>query len=479
MQTQDEDTYEHMLARYGGVPDRYTEKWRPRFHFSPPEGWINDPNGLVYYDGEYHLFHQHRHPLLPDGMNWGHAVSADLVHWEHLPVALTVDELGQIFSGSAVVDHDNTTGFFEGGSGLVAIFTHHGEVEQQSIAFSRDRGRTWTTYKGNPVIPNVGDKDFRDPKVFWHHPTGRWIMVVAGGKVRFYSSANLRDWTFESINEDIETECPDFFELPVDGDPGNTRWVLNRAGRSYMIGKFDGRVFMPETEAIPLNGGPDFYAAQTFNDIPAQDGRRIMINWMASWAYAGNVPTKSWQGAMTLPYELRLRTFPEGMRLVQTPVEELKSLRGAGQRWEDVTVSPGTNPLAGVSGTTLEIVVEFELGTASAFGLKVRKGDSRQTTVGYDVAAGELFVDRTAAGDAGIDGFGQVFAAPLPPEDDRVKMHVFVDACSVEVFGNDGRAVITALIFPEPESNAVELYAEGGEVRVNSLEVYELSSIWK
>ncbi len=475
--------YERMLAGALRDPRRYAERHRPQFHFSPPEGWMNDPNGLVCHDGECHLFHQHAHELLPPGKNWGHAVSTDLVHWRHLPVALRADELGEIFSGSAVVDWHDTSGFFAGGSGLVAAFTHHGDVEQQSIACSRDRGRTWTKYGGNPVIPNVGERDFRDPKVFWHDPTQRWVMIVAGGTVRIYSSPNLRDWTLESVNEDIQTECPDLFPLAVDGDPDEIKWVLNRAGRSYVVGGFDGHAFVPDPGWVergePLNYGPDVYAAQTFADIPPEDGRRIMVNWMADWSYAGDLPTAPWQGAMTFPCALEMKTGPDGVRLRQTPVRELEVLRHEGRHWRDVEASPGTDLLADLRGRALEIVAEFALGTASEFGFRLRKGGGQQTALGYNADRKELFLDRTNSGGPDLGAFARTFVAPLEPVDGRIKLHVFLDWSSVEVFANEGARVITACIFPEPDNDGVELYAQGGAVRVASLEVYRLSSIWR
>jgi len=293
---------------------------RPLVHFTAPSGWINDPNGLVYFEGEYHLFYQYI-PHRPDGgvggsfsPHWGHAVSADLVQWSHLPIALYPDHLGAIYSGSVVVDWHDTSGLFGGRSGLVAIFTHHNASsaplgpEVQSIAWSADRGRTWTAYPDNPVIANPGVRDFRDPKVFWHVPTGRWVMVVTygGDRVRFYSSANLRDWSQTGEfgagqgAQSATWECPDLFELPVDGDPRHTYWVLNvstyhaaavsdRVGMQYFVGDFDGVTFRnanPAGLVLTTDQGCDNYAAVTWSDVPANDGRRVMIGWMSDWAYA-------------------------------------------------------------------------------------------------------------------------------------------------------------------------------------------------
>ena len=437
-------------------------------------GWINDPNGLVYFHGEYHLFYQH-YPDSPSWgpMHWGHAVSRDLVHWEHLPIALYPDELGAIFSGSAVVDRCDSSGFFGGRPGLVAVFTHagkHGQV--QSIAFSRDRGRTWTKYAGNPVIDAFCSEDFRDPKVFWHEPSGAWVMVVAGGKVRIYRSHNLIDWSFSSDNE-LWTECPDLFPLTVDGDPKEVKWVLSMAGRGYCVGDFDGWRFVPETGVLPMNCGPDAYAAQTFNDEP--DGRRILINWMNDWKYANDLRqlTGPWSGVMSFPYELALCRTDSGLRLVQRPVAELETLRIDRFSAGDVPLEPGCNPLVGVRGTQLEVIVEAEVESAREFGLKVRKGAGEETVVGYDAGTRTFFVDRSRSGKM-LSGR---FEAPRTSQGERVKLRVLVDACSVEVFGDDGMVVLTSLIFPQPESDGLELYAAGGRVNLVSVDVYWLAPV--
>jgi len=357
------------------------------------------------------------------------------------------------------------------------------DLEQQGIAYSRDKGRTWTKYEGNPVIPNVGDRDFRDPKVFWHESTKKWIMIVAGGKVRFYSSPNLRDWTFESINEEIGTECPDFFELPVDGDPNNTKWVLSKAGRGYLIGEFDGHAFTPDGDEIEVMLSPGPYASQTWSDIPAGDGRRIIIDWMRP---IDSATRTIWTSSMTLPRVVGLKTFPGSLGIVHTPVEELETLRGQSWKWKNETVSPRVNLLDDVRGQTLEIVAEFELDTAREFGFRLRKSkrklrkDKRQeTVVGYDVAERRLFVDRTKSGAGRIDDEDIIMETQLPPVKNKVELHIFVDWSVVDVFPNDGRRVFSSPIHPDPSSDGLELYCEGGNVKLRSLEVYELKSIWR
>ena len=472
--------YEAMLRRNAANPARYTEPYRPQFHYTPVAGWMNDPNGLCFFRDEWHLFFQHH--------AWGHAVSRDLVHWQHRVPAITPDEHGEIWSGSAVVDRHDTSGFFGGRPGLVCLYTAMSGAENgrqsQSLAYSPD-GKTFTKDPKNPVIPQLryqpgqpDDADFRDPKVFWHEPTKRWIMVVAGGTLRFYSSPNLRDWTFESLNRDIHTECPDLFEMPLDGDPARPQWVLSGAGRWYRLGHFDGHRFAPAGGELPFNYGPDFYAAQTWNDVP--DGRRIMIAWQYDWPYQ-NWPTKPWSGgSMTLPYELTLRTTRAGPRVLSMPVRELAALRGPAQAWAGTSVTSGTNLLGGIAGKTLEIDAEFDVsGTASTFGFKVPKGTAQQTVVGYRPADNRLFVDRRGAGFASIPHFQEIYDAPLPPQNNRVRMRLFLDWGSVEVFGNDGAAVITADIFPDPQRGGLELFADGGDAKLVSLKVSPLQSVWR
>lgn len=482
----------------------YRERYRPQVHFTPPVNWMNDPNGLVHYDGEYHLFYQYN----PFGdrwghMSWGHAVSRDLVHWEHLPVALTEEDGVMIFSGSAVVDWTNTSGFGDDEHPpLVAIYTGHRPADHnqsQHIAYSTDRGRTWTKYAGNPVI-DIGARHFRDPKVFWHAPAQRWIMVLAlaeDRKVRIYGSPDLKEWTHLSDFGPAgatsgQWECPDLFELPVGGEPGETRWVLqvdlNPGGRvggsggQYFIGRFDGTRFTPETtETRWLDWGADFYATMSWSDIPRQDGRRIWLAWMNNWQYAQEIPTSPWRSAQSLPRTVTLRRFDDGIRLVQRPVQELERLRGGRRTLGPRPIPDGTTPLdgEGIAGATLEILAELDTGSAAEVGLKVRTGDGEETTVGVDARAGRVFIDRTRSGVVEFhDAFAARHSGPLGVEGGRVRLHVFVDASSVEVFAGSGETVLTDRIFPSPESDGVALYAEGGTARLVSLEAWPLRSIW-
>ncbi|WP_152679686.1 glycoside hydrolase family 32 protein [Paenibacillus sp. IHB B 3415] len=501
----------------------YTEKFRPQYHYSPQKNWMNDPNGMVYFENEYHLFYQHT-PFAsqPDfgRMHWGHAVSSDLVHWEELEPSLPPGEDGAIFSGSAVVDTQNTSGFFdEDGSGLVAIYTNNdnkvqpGKPQVQSIAYSRDKGRTWTKYEGNPVLFPETTLDFRDPKVFWHEDTSNWIMTLAvQDRVEFYTSPNLKEWTFASaFGADVigthrgVYECPDLFSIHVDGDPNQKKWVLilsvgdcngvnpnepeppaGGSGMMYFVGSFDGKTFTPDEPILSIHDvkwidfGSDFYAAVTWSDIPEGDGRKLWIGWMNNWRYAGTLPTDKWRGNASITRELKLRTYREGLRLVQEPVEELRRIGSPLMALEDVTLVPDTNPLADITIDKAELIAEFEIGTATEFGMKVRKSADEETVVGYDTLNMELFVDRTNSGTTNFHpDFAAKHQAPLLPVDNRVRMSIFMDWSSIEVFGGDGTAVISDMIFPASESNGLELYAVGGNVKLVSLQINELGSIWR
>ncbi|MGG1417681.1 levanase [Bacillus subtilis] len=484
----------------------YDEDYRPQYHFTPEANWMNDPNGMVYYAGEYHLFYQyHPYGLQWGPMHWGHAVSKDLVTWEHLPVALYPDEKGTIFSGSAVVDKNNTSGFQTGKEKpLVAIYTQDREGHQvQSIAYSNDKGRTWTKYAGNPVIPNPGKKDFRDPKVFWYEKEKKWVMVLAAGdRILIYTSKNLKQWTYASeFGQDQGShggvwECPDLFELPVDGNPNRKKWVMQvsvgngavsgGSGMQYFVGDFDGTHFKnenPSDKVLWTDYGRDFYAAVSWSDIPSTDSRRLWLGWMSNWQYANDVPTSPWRSATSIPRELKLKTFTEGIRVVQTPVKELETIRGTSKKWKNLTISPAShNVLAGQSGDAYEINAEFKVspGSAAEFGFKVRTSENQFTKVGYDRRNAKLFVDRSESGN---NTFNPTFntgkeTAPLKPVNGKVKMRIFVDRSSVEVFGNDGKQVITDIILPDRSSKGLELYAANGGVKVKSLTIHPLKKVW-
>ena len=481
----------------------YTEPFRLQFHFSPAKNWTNDPNGLVYYKGEYHLFYQYN----PFGdtwghMSWGHAVSPDIVHWKHLPVALAEENGEMIFSGSAVVDWHNSSGLCrnqERGdtSCLIAIYTGHSDHQSQSIAFSNDRGRTWTKYQGNPVI-DLGLRDFRDPKVFWHEPDHRWVMVAALSgqhKVRFFGSADLKRWTALSDFGPAGAtggawECPDFFPLPVDG--GQIRWVLSvninpggiagGSGNQYFVGRFDGTRFTNDNAAsqtLWTDYGKDFYASQSYSDIPASDGRRIWLGWFSNWLYAAKEPTGPWRGAQSIPRALTLKNVRGSIRLVQQPIVELATLRGEKLHIGAADVAEANRRLFEFQSDTYEIDAEFDAGTANEVGFRLRMGGAEQTLAGCNLKSAEVFVDRTKSGAAGFSGdFAGRHAGPIGLPSHRIKLRIFVDRSSVELFANDGETVISDRIFPSPGSNGLQIYEQGGKARVVSLDVWKLHSAW-
>jgi len=450
-----------------GAENLSREPLRGQFHFSPQRGWNNDPNGMVFFNGEYHLFFQHN----PYGwgcgnMHWGHAVSRDLVHWEELGDKLAPDEFGPMFSGSAVVDWKNTSGFGKDGQPpLVLIYTAAGNPTVQCIASSTD-GRSFTKYSGNPVLKQITGGN-RDPKVTWHEPTKKWVMVlyvgVAGGKhtVHFFTSPNLREWTLASITEGIAGssylfECPDFFELPVDGDASQRKWVLLGANSEYAVGTFDGVTFAPGKTKLVGHRGRGFYAPQTFSDIPEKDGRRIQIGWFQT-----ETKGMPFNQSMTIPLELKLTATHEGPRMTFTPVKELSALRAKSHRFDGVMLAPDdVNPLAAVQAELLELRAEFEPGEASEVAFTVRGA-----TIVYDVKKQELVVNG--------------LRAPAPLREGRQRLTIFCDRTGLEIFASDGLTYVPLPFQPKVDNLALALQVKGGETKIRALEVYELRSAWR
>ena len=495
------------LAAAGAGDRPYDEPFRPRFHFTPARNWMNDPNGLVHYQDEYHLFYQYN----PFGnewghMSWGHAVSRDLVHWQHLSVAIPERNGVMIFSGSAAVDWKNSGGFCESAASesdpcLVAVYTGYtGKEQNQNLAFSQDRGRTWTPYAGNPVI-DLHLADFRDPKLLWDEPRRRWVMVTVlptEHKVRFFGSTDLKRWSPLSDFGPAGAvggvwECPDLFKLPVEDEPGQSRWVLSvnlnpggvagGSGDQYFVGQFDGTTFTNENPSGPAlwsDYGGDFYASTSFSDIPASDGRRIWMGWLDNWEYAARVPTSPWRGQQSIPRVLGLRHSAEGIRLVQEPVVELQALRGRHVSIENQSVEAADRVLQSqrIKGDTLEIEAQIEPRGASELGVKVRKGPGEETVVGFDLSQSLLFVDRTRSGDIRFDPkFPGRHTAPFKLAGRKaVALHVFIDRCSVEVFANNGGVVISDLIFPAPASQGIEWYSSSGKSRIVKLDIWNLEA---
>lgn len=469
----------------------YSETYRPEFHFSPQYGWMNDPNGMVYHNGEYHLFYQYN----PYGsrwanMHWGHAVSKDLISWDYLPFALKPDALGSIFSGSAVIDKENTAGFGE--DAMIAIYTSAGKTQTQSIAYSLDGGQTFTTYENNPVLSDLSYPDFRDPKVFWHSDTKQWIMSLATGQtISFYGSKDLKEWyRLSEFGEGIGShdgvwECPDLIELKYNGQ---SKWLLlvsiNPGGPNggsatqYFIGSFDGKTFKADPLPYPiwLDYGRDNYAGVTWSNIPDNDGRKIFIGWMNNWDYANDIPPVNFAGAMTLPRNLTLVHNGKHLIVSSQPVKETKTLRGHETKFDAFNVNSyyQIDELIKDNKGAFEIEMEIETKNSSGFNFKLSNGKQEEIVFDFDLND-ELFVVNRS--ESGVVNFNRLFAqskseAPLVKKT-NYKIRLFVDKLSTECFINDGELVQTNTIFPTEPYNILSFDSDG-EIRVNSIHVYSI-----
>lgn len=461
--------------------------WRPVYHFAPQWGWMNDPNGMVYKDGEYHLFYQYN----PYGsrwgnMNWGHAISRDLVSWEHLPVAIAPDGLGTIFSGSAVVDKNNTAGF--GAGAIVAFYTQASARQMQSIAYSTDNGRTFKKYAGNPVL--TGDvADFRDPKVSWHEGTQKWILTLAvGQEIRFFSSPNLKDWTYESnFGEgqgchDGVWECPDLFELPVVGT-NQKKWVLivniNPGGpfggsaTQYFVGSFDGHKFVNESPKATkwMDYGKDHYATVTWSNAP--QNRVIALAWMSNWQYANEVPTMQYRSSNSVPRDLQLFVKDGETYMQSAPSPELLALRK--NKVMDKSFSVGKDytiaQLMDNNVGTYEITMTVRQKKQGNLSMRLMNEQGEEIEYRLDMAKRELTCIRDKSG---VAGFSKDFITPTVTqvEGGDLQLRFLVDRSSVEAFVNDGRFVLTNLVFPHTPYNKVVFSATGGSVSVKNFTVY-------
>jgi fructan beta-fructosidase len=502
-------------------PGSYREQYRPQFHFSPPTNWMNDPNGMFYDKGEYHLFYQY----YPDGntwgpMHWGHAVSKDLVNWQNLPIALYPDSLGYIFSGSAVVDRYNTSGLgINNEAPIIAIYTYHNmpaekagkkDFQYQGIAYSNDKGRTWKKYQHNPVLPNTSGKpDFRDPKVCWHTATKKWIMTLAvKDKVEFWGSSNLLEWNYLSnFGKDVGAhggvwECPDLFPMTVK-ETGEKKWVLlqsiNPGGPNggsatqYFVGDFDGSAFSLDASFVAnaTNGnaawvdyGRDNYAGVSWSNVPAADGRHLFIGWMSNWDYAQVVPTTIWRSAMTIPRSLVLHKKENGYLLCSEPVRELKKLRSTGVNFSPVLVKSRldlTKPAIPVQQSEWMIDLELNDSATVNVGVELSNTMNEKYSIGLLVKDAQFYSNRMQSGN---HSFSEKFAAavhtaPRIAKGSRIKLHLFIDASSVELFADDGTVCMTDLVFPTKPFTQVQLVTQGGTVKLLSAQCYALKRIWK
>ncbi|APQ17771.1 glycoside hydrolase family 32 protein [Maribacter hydrothermalis] len=488
--------------------------YRPNFHFTSATGWMNDPNGMFFYNGYYHLYFQH----YPDGttwgpMHWGHAISTDLFNWKEQPIALYPDDLGYIFSGSAVVDHENTSGFgADGKTPIVAIFTSHDpkkektgeiDVENQSIAYSLDEGLTWTKYKDNPVLKNPGARDFRDPKVSWDEQKKRWTMVLAAGQeIQFYTSKDLKSWekltSFgEGIgNHDGVWECPDFFQLPVIGS-SEKKWVLlvsiNPGGPNtgsatqYFVGDFDGSNFildesfkqeMGKEHTFWVDYGRDNYAGVTFSNIENKDGGKLFMGWMSNWLYANEVPTEKWRSAMTIARTLELTKGENTFRLVANPVPELNEFASEKLKNSDVLLEGNTllttSKAIDFTRAQINFKVEDLVDGVYTFELSNSEGDSLR--FGYDTRKGNYFVDRNKAG---ITDFSNKFSdriavAPRIASQNDWTGTIVIDKTSIELFFDDGQTVMTEIFFPKAPFDSLYFEAPSEESKLEYIEIHQL-----
>lgn len=496
-----------------------TDYYRPVYHHTPLYGWMNDANGLVYKDGEYHLYFQYN----PYGskwgnMHWGHSVSKDLVHWDHLKPAIARDTLGHIFSGSSIVDHNNSAGY--GKDAMIAFYTsasdEHGQI--QCMAYSTDNGRTYTKYEKNPILtPFDGLKDFRDPKVFWYEPAQKWYMIVSADKnMRFYSSDNLKDWTYLSqFGEGYgvqpnQFECPDFIQLPVDGDKNKMKWVMivnvnpgcpfGGSATEYFVGDFDGKEFKCDSKKNVtkwLDFGKDHYATVCFSNIK---DRTVAVPWMSNWQYANVTPIRQYRGANALPRELSLYTKDGEIYMAANAVKETKLLRKGTSEIKDFNVKDEyqINPMETGKDGACELEMDVTPNNAQVVGFQLMNSKGEKTDIYLDMKAGRVVMDRSQSG---LTAFGEKSEVHAKETDDHRKtesvnyindfalgtwaplslcngqtyhLDVFIDKCSIEIFVDGGRIAMTNLVFPTEPYNALRFYAKDGEASVKNLKIYKL-----
>ena len=497
-----------------------TDYYRPEYHHTPLYGWMNDANGLVYKDGEYHLYFQYN----PYGskwgnMHWGHSVSKDLVHWEHLNPAIARDTLGHIFSGSTVIDKNNSAGY--GKDAMIAFYTsasdEHGQI--QCMAYSNDNGRTYTKYEKNPILtPFDGLKDFRDPKVFWYEPAQKWYMIVSADKnMRFYSSTDLKQWEYLSqFGEGYgvqpnQFECPDFIQLPVDGNKDNMKWVMivninpgcpfGGSATEYFIGDFDGKEFKCDTDKSVtkwLDFGKDHYATVCFSNT---GDRIIAVPWMSNWQYANVTPIRQYRGANALPRELSLYTKNGEIYMAANVVKETEALRKSTRNVESLSVEGETVIDSITDGLNSGVELEMDIvpDKAQTVGFDIMNAKGEKTKIYLDLKAGRAVMDRT---ESGLIAFGEKAEPHFKENHDRRKtesinyindfalgtwaplslcegksyhLNVFVDKCSVELFVDGGRIAMTNLVFPTEVYNSLRFYTEGGKAEVKNLSIHKLA----
>lgn len=480
----------------------YHEMYRPQIHFSPKEKWINDPNGMVYYQGIYHLFFQY----YPDStvwgpMHWGHAVSKDLIHWQQQPIALFPDSLGYIFSGSAVVDIDNTSGLGANGkTPLVAVYTSHDPIaekagrnnyENQSLAYSTDSGKTWKKFSENPVLHSPGITDFRDPKIIWYEPGKKWIMTLATkDRITFYSAPDLKNWKKESeFGKSIGAhggvwECPDLFSLDYNG---KKVWVLivnlNPGGPNkgsatqYFLGNFDGNKFTPDSKKTKwIDYGPDEYAGVTWSNT---GNRKIFLGWMSNWIYANVVPSVTWRNAMTLPRELHIKAIGKDLFVASQPVHELNTIQATSVIKKNYKVLKTYNLSRLKNKITLPCRINLSLESIKDFSISFINEAGEKLLIGFDKKMNQYFIDRRRAGKA---DFHKEFAAKhfalRLSKSSSMNLSIIMDESAVELFADDGLSVMTEIFFPSKPYNQIQIETNESVV-FKKIEYIELKSIWQ
>jgi levanase/fructan beta-fructosidase len=489
------------------------DDFRPTYHFVPEQNWMNEPNGLIKIGSTWHLFFQHN----PTGnfwgnLSWGHATSADLIHWEYLPVALGSENGIQSFTGTSYYDDANTSGLGTAENPpYLAFFTGYFPgtgVQDQRLASSIDQGKTWTKFVGNPIISQeqeaphdeTGGLETRDPKVFFHTPTDTWVMILCHGgqnKMTFWTSPDAQKWTWHNdfTASDIPGlpsavkawEVPDFFELPIEGSE-QKKWVMlvtpatgspaTGNGVFGVTGSFNGTTFTADPvdpATMWLDYGRDFDGALRWENVPTSDGRTILAAVMNS--YGGHPPTNTWKGMLSFPRTLKLKEIGGKLRFLQQPVQELDALGKTLTHETNQTLTPGQTLLSSIYGRALDIRISFVPSAGSTLSLAVRKGGSEQTIISYAESNGKLSVNRDASGNISYDpAAGGVHSTALTPDTSGVvRLRILVDECSVEVYGGEGQAVISNLIFPATSSDGLSLTTSGGNVDLHSLEAREVS----
>ncbi|MEO8413630.1 MAG: glycoside hydrolase family 32 protein [Ginsengibacter sp.] len=492
----------NLFVLKSGAQQLYHEQYRPQIHFSPKEHWVNDPNGMVYYKGVYHLFFQY----YPDSsvwgpMHWGHATSSDLVHWEEQPIALYPDSLGYIFSGSAVVDENNTSGLGNHGKvPLIAIYTNHDPVgekagrndyQNQSIAYSLDNGKTWKKYDHNPVLKNPGITDFRDPKVMWYEPQKKWIMTLATkDRITFFSSPDLKKWKRESdFGKDAGAhggvwECPDLFSLD---DNGQKVWVLIvninpggpnlGSGTQYFVGSFDGHKFTTANKQTKwLDYGPDDYAGITWSNT---GNRKIFLGWMSNWLYANVVPTYTWRNAMTIPRELKIKHAGNDILVASAPVKELNIMEEQPIVVKNKTVIDSFDIGQKTKGVKFPCRLNLDMDSIKDFLIVLSNDMGEQLLIGFDKSNNQFYIDRTKSGKTDFQkDFPAKHTAPRFIEIKKMDVSLIIDVTSVELFADDGLTIMTALFFPDKPYDSIHFYSKD-KLIIKEMDYIKLKSTWK